>query len=247
MTYYYLWRIAPDKKQKSTIFYFSLLTKNKSSEAAHTLLFRTTGALMVPTPRPDSAFFASLTSLPRTSHCIIWPWWLHTSWSRWRVHSARRKTPAWQCQGGARIFRRQKKNVISPRHEKYASNLILWNIILGTGASCKKRKKKARGIYSVSNALAHCCLLQSLVEYSEGVSWWHFAMCSVEGEKAAEGSRIYWLNSTVINGSFTSDIKKMICSLLRWWRSVNPLCVLPAVMALVLNKVSFQRLQPCFW
>ena len=72
-------------------------------------------------------------------------------------------------------------------------------------------------------------------------------MCSAEGEKAAEGSRIYWLNFTVINGSFTSDIKKMICSLPRRRRSVNLFCVLPAVTALALNKVAFNRLQLCFW
>lgn len=40
-------------------------------------------------------------------------------------------------------------------------------MILGRGASCGK----AGGVFSVSYVLARACLLQSLGEYSEGVSW----------------------------------------------------------------------------
>lgn len=81
-------------------------------------------------------------------------------------------------------------------------------------------------------------------EYPESISLWHFAMCSAEGEKAAEASRIYWLNFTVINRSFTSDIKKMICFERRPWRSVN-VDSLPAAVTRVLNYNSFDRL--CFY
>lgn len=50
-------------------------------------------------------------------YCISWPLWLHTSWSQSRVHSVHHKKPsntAWQCQGGVRIFHRQKGRDISP-------------------------------------------------------------------------------------------------------------------------------------
>lgn len=81
----------------------------------------------------------------------------------------------------------------------------------------KGEKKEAWGAGATFNA---CCCLRRRCYYSAGVSLWHFVMCSavergkknINNQRAAEGSGIYWLNFTVINVSFTSDIKKMMCS-----------------------------------
>lgn len=145
---------------------------------------------------------------------------------------------AGKCRGGVRISHRQKKQDIAPP----------WRICIKFNAmkhdfwGGELPVKKSLRCLQCELCSRSLLFIAEIGEYSESVSWWHFAMCSAEGEKAAEGSRIYWLNFTVINGSFTSDIKKMICSAPRRWRSVNLFCVLPAVMAVVLNKVSFNRL-----
>lgn len=96
-----------------------------------------------------------------------------------------------------------------------------------------------KGMRCLQRELFSCTFLfiASFGEYSEGVSLWHCVLCSAGGERAAEGSIIYWLNFTVINESFTSDIKKIICSLWRPWRSVNRFRLLPTVMAHVLTEV----------
>lgn len=135
-------------------------------------------------PRADSAFSSWAV------YSISWPRWLHTSWSQSMAPSAPHKHSLAVSRRSQDFAWTGKKTDIGPPWKIG----ITFDAVTHYSSSEKDVRCLQSGLRSRSFSF-----IAEFREYSDDVSWWHFVMCSAEGEKATEGNIIYWLNFTVIN------------------------------------------------